>query len=342
MKIYKKIWILIILSIVIGIVLMAIGYVSGSKGTYIDIAGVHIYDDTKQIIEEKKLEEITKIDINVDWYNISIEEGKDYGLEIVCYGEKNQIDWKLKDGKLTINEEKYETKVRIFNIGRLNWNKKPEIKIYLPKEAVLNHVILNVESGKIEISDKVIEDLKINNEFGNVVINNLESNKVDIEINSGNFLGKNIISNEMNIETDFGNVTIENGKNDKMYLKLESGNVKLTNIETENLKVETDFGKMITENIKVVNSNIATNSGNIVLDGDINGNTIINSEFGNITINTRKEEKYYTLDIDTNFGKIVINKEKLKKSDIYITNEISNQLMKITADSGNINLNFDK
>lgn len=266
MKNRKRIWIIVSILIIVGTLFATIGLFMGEgNGFYYNNTGIHIIKHDIHEEKQLELEEIKNIDMNVEDLNIIFEQADTYGIEIKKFIDDEQIDWELKDGVLKVKKE-LKSKFRIFSfdLGVLNQSNIPYIKVYLPKEAQLEKILLSAKNRNIQVSNVNTKDLLIENEYGNIIV----------------------------------------------------------------------------EKLKTINTRIETKEGDIFVKGDFIGNTQIQSSYGEIKIEANKEKSYYNLDINTKYGKIILDEAKLEERSINPKNE--GKTFKVVTKEGNIVINFGK
>lgn len=341
----KIIWTIVLLLIVVGIVLMIMGFGLGAKhGIYVDKTGIHIMDDEKREMK-KDLEEIKSIRIDSKYVDIEICESNKYYLEIVRYGEQIKIDWELNNKELEISE-KYNDGFKLFNIdlGFINGIKRSYIKIGVPKDESLEDIFIKSNSGDIIIKHLDTNNIKIDNKYGKIEIdnNNNKSENIEIKNNSGDILLKNIESEIIILENEYGDIKLNNVYTKDSNIQLNSGRINLEDCISDKLIANSKYGNIQLKNVQIGVSDLELNSGQLDINGILLGDTNIKSKYGKININTKQPLEYYTCDFNTKYGNIKVNGDKNKDDGKYVTTNNGEYLLKIEANSGNIIVNFDK
>lgn len=288
----KKVW-FIILAVV---VLFFAAFLVGSRfAFYTDESGFHmVRNDAAQIYADKAAKKFEDIEIKADSTNIEFIAADDYGFEYAANSTADTV-YSNENGKLTITQT---SRGRFFN---LNLSGKNEyIKIYIPKEAVMKNVAVTDFSGNITIDRLMTDKLNINATSGNANIGNLQAATVIIDKTSGN-------------------VNIDGCKADNLNVNLTSGKLKAKSME---------LGGMT---IKVT-------SGNTELDGKLLGANDITSLSGNVTLNIQGEKKDYNSNISVISGNVTVDGNNTKTYE-YENADAANSL-KINATSGNVTVNF--
>lgn len=107
------------------------------------------------------------------------------------------------------------------------------------------------------------------------------------------------------VETDSGNININNIKCEQITAEVDSGNINMANDIAKKLIVKADSGN-INVNGQIENTDADVDTGNVTLEGDI---YIVKAESdsGDIVINSIKSQSQMRLELNTNFGDIIIN-----------------------------------
>lgn len=210
-----------------------------------------------------KLEDIKDIDIKQDAGDIIIKESENDSIKVVLYGESEEnAQVELNDGKLSVDNTHKRRSFIFFDFGVI----KNDIIIYVPYSYSNN--------------------IKINNDYGECKITDLENTTVNIDCDCGNVeLGK--IKNAI-VKCDYGNIEINEIMN-KCDIKADCGNIKIDKVSIkEDSSIKADFG------------NVDINSTNdIYIDADV--------DLGKTNINKNNRNAEITLKINCDCGNVDIN-----------------------------------
>lgn len=262
---------------------------------------------------EKCYDDLSKIDINVNAYNIYIlNDSKDdkINLEINMpiienVNDKHLFDISLDDNSDYIKIDKntrYKAK-NGFNYTKYQKVKKNSyVKIHLPKDYCLENTISFTE---------------IRNSMCNIKIDSLNTNTFKIDASMGNIEVYNIISNsQVNINASMGNITTKNIKSKKLEINNSMGNINLNDIDVDNsIVLDTSMGNVNTYNM-IAGKDIDINSSMGTIDAkDIDAKNIdLDCSQGSVSITLNDFEDNYNFDLDSSMGKIKINGNSFKKS----------------------------
>lgn len=198
-----------------------------------------------------EIESFESINIDVKYTNINIKKGDKYIIET----NNSNIELKEKDNNLNIIEKGYN----LFKKNIL------EITIYIPSN---------------------LEEVKINNGAGNLYIESLITNKLNLNLGAGETIIDNIESNSSYIDTGIGSFKINNGKLNNLDFDIGIGEVIITSIISGNSNLDTGIGSLelnlIGDDYKLkINKGI----GEITVDNKkVKDNEIIGNGDNNISI----------------------------------------------------------
>lgn len=338
----KVLWIIVSIIIVLGILLAVVGITTGTnRGVYFDNTGVHIIGK-----EEKEefftMEELKEISINVQDFNILFEESEEYGIGIKSYEDSNEIEKNVEDRILKIKEkEKARFRIFSFDFSFLEEDKTPYIKIYLPKEALLNCLEINTKNSNLKVSNLEVKELKIGNKYGKVELEEMIINNMKVEMQDGNFFANNVKAAQIDFSSKYGEANFNTINSEVLNAQLKNGNLKLNKVYVREAVLNCKYGQIQGSEIEAINSKITNENGDIKLEGDFIGNTEIDSTYGKIRVDLKKEEIYYNVDLNTKYGNITLNGEKLEENTYQINHE-KEKLLKAKAKNGNIMIDFNK
>ena len=191
------------------------------------------FEVAKDLVLEETYE-LKDIIIESNVSNIHIKHSDEQIIKVKIYGDKNRT--KIDDyDKLSIVSKVKECKIFCRK------NKIASIEITLPKDYGYK--------------------LKINNDYGNVSVDNFENGIFDVETDTGRvtidevknlkldvdvgdiIIGK--INNKLDIEVDAGDLTIEEiNLNENSIINIDTGNVKINKTNEIYFDTKVDVGKV--------------------------------------------------------------------------------------------------
>lgn len=253
---------IILLSIVIFFLIMfLVMYLKGGANLNSIIFGMK--SKTTNIVYDNKfkLEDIKNINIKQDAGDIVIKETSDDYIKVELYGRKeNDAQVDINEGNLKIDFT--HKKIRFISFGET----KNDIVVYIPS---------SYSNG-----------IRIENDYGNCEIGDLENATLDIDTDAGDVeLGK--IKNAT-IKSDYGNVDIKEILN-QCNIKSDCGNIDINQISIKE------------------DSTIVSNLGNIDINNTNDVYIEANVDLGKVNINKNNRNSNITLKISSDCGNITVN-----------------------------------
>ena len=235
---------------------------------------------------KKEVDNFNKIDIKSISYNVLIQSSEVNKATLSYYQKiKNTIDTTVKDGQLTINDNKSKldsTSKKHINIFELKdlislssaidqEVRKQTIIITLPKKQTIDFLNVDLATGNLDLSHSTVRQVDINLNMGNLnfnkmIVSNLKANLDVDSVDSDNTLFTNAdLSIAMGEYS--GNNLIFNGHN---KLDVTTGEVEIALKDyTINVQADSHSGEVdVTNNLKNSKDNTLT----------------ITSDLGNITV----------------------------------------------------------
>lgn len=222
-----------------------------------------INSKSTNIIYDKKfeIEDIQNIKVKQDAGDIIVKETSNDYIQVVLYGDDE------KDAQVNLNE------------GELNVDFTHKRFNFISFGQTKNDIIIYVPSN-------YLGKLKIDNNFGNCEIENLENATIDIDSSAGDIkIGK---VNEATVKCSCGNIDISEIKN-KCYIKSDCGNV---NIDKVSIKES---------------STIISNLGNVEINNTNDIYIEANVDLGKVNVNNNNRSSDITLKISSDCGNITVN-----------------------------------
>lgn len=254
----------------------------------------NFYEVGEELVLEQSYNTIfSEIDIETKMCDLYIKHSSDNNIKVIVYGEKEYINLKEKNNKLYID-------INDKNFIALDFYKYiSKIEIYLPNW--YNKLIrINNEFGNIEIDEYNTSTLYIENEYGDVLSKNSNFIKVKNEYGNIELIKSNIArvvaessdikigtTNDIEIINEYGNIEIDNITE---YFKLsnEMGDIKINKLDiSENSFIDMEHGDIKIDDINQIYVDAKTNHGDVDIKVNYEqAKTVlkINNEMGDIKI----------------------------------------------------------
>lgn len=316
MKVLKNIFLISLLLLLVGFIIFVVALAA---------SGWDIKKLSTIKLEEETYDAATDADINeifIDFGNADIE---------VAFGDSLSVSYPVsytRSGKaasrVLINDDGGVLSIKekrswFLNIG-FNFT-NPKVYLTIPKSDDTIKLNLDTNNGNVRINgtDKLeaIGALEIDTDNGNISLISIKSNKINLSLDNGNVLLKNVTSfGEIKTETDNGNVDFEN-----VYAE---GAVK---IDTDNGDVEFK-GSVKAKRIEIDTDNGDASLEDAVTDAD---EVKITSDNGDVELLAAGGKEEYTIIIETDNG------------DKNISSSAGGaKIIDIETDNGDIEVYFEK
>ncbi|MDF2588928.1 MAG: hypothetical protein K0S41_2769 [Anaerocolumna sp.] len=296
-------------------------------------------------VDKTVIEHIDKINISTSIAEIELMEDDDYYVEIKYSYWNKEPEYKVEDGVLSFNDD------YVFpNSYSLNFNVRNYIKVYLPKDANLDQIMIDTSSGDVSIADFITERLDLEVAYGSLSINNASATKANIDLSSGNSEIKDFNFGVLEYNNSYGNATLTNINTDyekvqkdlgsgELEISMSSGNCNIENITCESIDIENSYGNVTCKEMKVNEFDTNLSSGDLYVTKSTIKNADISDSYGNAKLFLSGNDKDYNLDLKTSYGKVEVNN---KEYDGHLIRE-NNGSKSIVADlsSGDIDIRFE-
>lgn len=245
--------------VIISVILMVITAIFGIT------AGIENYKNEKTnnqiMLNEwaKEYTDVSNLDVDLAFCKLEIREGVTFKVETKNVSDKFECE--LKSNKLIIKDSKINN----------DWYElediTPEVIIYIPKDYKLYDVTI-----KTGINETKIE--------------NLECEKLDLEMGIGKYEVDNLVSNNAEIEAGAGETIIKNSEFERLKLDGGIGKLAITSKVTNNAEIDSGIGRLeigLIGNKEDYKIKAESGLGNLLVDGNSikNNQTIYN---GNVNI----------------------------------------------------------
>lgn len=322
--------------IAIGTIMAIIGLVCG--GTFNVVGGLNgfkIYESKDSVNEKSILDEFTDINLDIGSGDIEIVKGDKYAIEVTYNKEMEDLSFNVADNKLTVKSK--QDRFIFFNVGAIT--SESEVKIYVPSNVELNTLIVNNKSGSLSYNNINIKNSDINCDFGNVYIDGVSGEKINIKAKSGKVDIANIKTKELFASVDFGNFSGQNIETVNFEGDLKSGSLSLNKFTSNNAIINSDFGEVYGNNLLTNGLNIKAKSGKIDVSGELKGQNTLDSDFGDIKVKTSLPKSEYRFNVNMDFGSSVIDGNKTSGDYKSILEPASNEF-DVKCKSGNLSIDF--
>jgi len=323
----KKITLIPIIIIIIGVCLALAGFAGGGlgvlKGFWFDRGGFHLSNSDRGALVkvDEMYDGCSSIELNVDFIDkITLKEGDDFRVRGQNYERFGGMKVEKAGSTVIVNSTRED---RWLSIDPDNWHRSWTsndcwIEITYPAGSNLDVVTANLSAGRINISDIDCGMLMINNDFGDVEVNGAKADDITFNLSAGNAKIKSALAKMIDISNDFGKVSLESTTADRLTLKISSGDVSADTLNLGDMFVKSDFGSVKFERLVLGGrGDIEMSAGDVNIGLSMSENEVdydLHAELGRVTVDGKSGgSKSHTSDgsgaslmINSDFGAITL------------------------------------
>jgi len=276
-------------------------------------------DAKKYKLAKSPIQPVDTIEIKTRMGDIEIIQADDYYLEIDYLYWESEPKYLLEGGKLTFDDE-----MTIPESYSINFNPQNIVKLYLPKDALLDKALLHSSNGDISISGFTAKSLKAHLSYGDLTMANCAIARAIIKLSSGNSTITGFHVGELDYDNSYGDLLLNNvniGESrlpsefgfDRIDISMSSGDANIDELYAKELVIGNSYGDVDCKEITADRFYARLSSGNLTVDRSDIRNLDLNNSYGDISLELAGSEKDYSLDLDISYGIIIINGKKYKK-----------------------------
>lgn len=311
-----------ILCIVFGMGIFFAGKVMGG-GRYVknmDFSSM-LTTDSKNLkeeyatLEKTKIDDFDKINIKTNTIDIEIAQSDDKNCYIAynLKKEKGEVPavYEVSGGEFKLRQKSNHVTINVdlsglaaILSGTQDYVRQNQFVLYLPKDKKISEAEFDTEDGDISIDGLKSDKMDIAVDAGDIKLENAELQSGKITSSDGDIVVKNTNLKGMALTDNYGDVKCNDGSFEDIAVKLNDGDLKLQNTKlTGNIKIDSDYG-----DVKV----IGFDDWNDILVsaktsyGDVSVNHRIDGEKTETSFEKNVENPSAKLEIDCSDGDISI------------------------------------
>ena len=234
----------------------------------------NVIEENTSILLNQSTENIKYLDIDVNSSNLVIKPGNSFIIET----NNKHIKYKVDNNELKIKEEGYHL---------TNSKLKSELIITIP--------------------DTNLNEIDINTGAGNLNIDSINTEKLDIDLGTGTTLINNLYSKRADIDTGAGNLNIDSINTEKLDIDLGTGTTLINNLYSKRADIDTGAGTFTINNGSINDLDLDIGIGEVKITSNITGNSSISSGVGKLSLNLLNTFDNYRFEVNKGIGKVTIN-----------------------------------
>lgn len=292
-KFIKGALIIGILCIVFGMGIFFSGKVMGG-GRYVknmDFSSM-LTTDSKNLkeeyatLEKTKIDDFDKINIKTNTIDIKIAQSDDKNCYIAYNLKKEKGEapavYEVSGGEFKLRQKSNHVTINVdlsglaaILSGTQDYVRQNQFVLYLPKDKKISEAEFDTEDGDISIDGLISDKMDIAVDAGDIKLENAELQSGKITSSDGDISVKNTNLKGMALTDNYGDVKCNDGSFEDIAVKLNDGDLKLQNTKiTGNIKIDSDYG-----DVKVIDSddwkgifiNAKTSYGDVSVNHKIGG-----------------------------------------------------------------------
>lgn len=181
------------------------------------------------------------IDIAATIADISFETAQDYGVELRWYDERLEMDYQVEGDTLSI----WNTR-QSFN--SMNSPKTGRVVVYLPENAGLDSVSIQVDMGDIHMEDRMVDSLFINSDMGRAQLSGITARSLDMYCDMGGLSALDCtVTDSLTASNSMGEIEISGDIRGTVDLEDDMGSITLRTaapVSDFGYDLEVDMGKL--------------------------------------------------------------------------------------------------
>lgn len=322
----KKIKKIALILVVLGAVLLGIGFITGGSPGFtiaynkddknLQIITAKVYNEKKleeTRLEKTQLEKFINIQIDTNNKDIIFKESDDYYIEYMSNATTG-VTYNVKNGTLYISDKYKNNSFTFFNFDFSN--KQEYVIIYIPKDAEFTELNLKIYEGDLTIENVVSSVFKSNHKYGNLRVEHLQADELDLYLYEGKTTIKDMIAGEATIKTKYGELSLERATikevkeqfSGELEIEAYEGAINFNEVTGKSLVLESKYADISGEQLDFSNIKATTYEGDIDIE-ELNVLVFdLNSKYGAIKLGLIEPESAYTFNLKAKYGTININK----------------------------------
>lgn len=250
-----------ILCIVFGMGIFFAGKVMGG-GRYVknmDFSSM-LTTDSKNLkeeyatLEKTKIDDFDKINIKTNTIDIKIAQSDDKNCYIAynLKKEKGEVPavYEVSGGEFKLRQKSNHVTINVdlsglaaILSGTQDYVRQNQFVLYLPKDKKISEAEFDTEDGDISIDGLKSDKMDIAVDAGDIKLENAELQSGKITSSDGDIVVKNTNLKGMALTDNYGDVKCNDGSFEDIAVKLNDGDLKLQNTKlTGNIKINSGYG----------------------------------------------------------------------------------------------------
>lgn len=247
----KRMWITAsFILIILGTAVLTVGrMMGGHAGFYIDGRGLHAAGNpniSEPSQGSRELKPFNSMELDASYADVELVASDRFAIDYCIMGEYGSPVCEVRDNRLIFKET---DSFKAFNLGFFtgNWSiavNEPRyyVRVEIPKNTELSDISLNIESGDLETAVLKADRLDIENEYGDIHMDEYEGKDLKIHMDSGNLSIGTLSADRAEIQNEYGEVSISGASGDKLTVKMDSSNCQINRMDFSDVMITNEYG----------------------------------------------------------------------------------------------------
>ncbi len=301
-------------------------------------------DAKKFTIEKSSVEAITQISISTRVAEVELIEADNYYVQVDYLYWDKEPEYSIENGKLHFDDT--DTMPDNYSI---NFNLNNVIKIYLPKNAPLDSLELDLSSGNASLSGFIATDMDLNLSYGDLTLGNAAAASAKLDLSSGDCTLNDFQAGTFDYvnsygQSDFTNINTGTSilPSDTVFetfqVNVSSGDITIDGLLSDSVTLNNSYGNITCSKVNADQFTAKLSSGDIrISKSEINSLDLTDS-YGDADISLPGTKADYKLNLKTSYGNIKVGTESYDKS--VSINSTGKRSLSASLSSGNITVSF--
>ncbi len=206
------------------------------------------------ILEKTKIDDFDKINIKTNTIDIKIAQSDDKNCYIAynLKKEKGEVPavYEVSGGEFKLRQKSNHVTINVdlsglaaILSGTQDYVRQNQFVLYLPKDKKISEAEFDTEDGDISIDGLKSDKMDIAVDAGDIKLENAELQSGKITSSDGDIVVKNTNLKCMALTDNYGDVKCNDGSFEDIAVKLNDGDLKLQNTKlTGNIKINSGYG----------------------------------------------------------------------------------------------------
>lgn len=250
MKLKNKIWMISFICLGAGILLLIVGMLFGGKpGFYFDNNGFHVVGENRRedyTLKKTPIDEFENIEMNLEYADLEIILSDDYYIEYNVESDVGKPFYEVTDKTLNFYEanRKEEWTFSFFTIGTptMYGNDDYFVKLYIPKDAVLDSVTVEQADGEITLPNLKVKNLSLNNSYGDIRLKDIKAEDIELFLSDGDISTGKLEADTVQLENTYGDVKLDDIQAKSLTVYMSDGDLKVNDLDAKQIDIENAYG----------------------------------------------------------------------------------------------------